>query len=270
MKQEAIDLVFLIDQSGSMAGLEDDTIGGFNTLLKQQQAIAGEAYVTTVLFDDRYERIHDHTEIRLVPPLTSQDYTPCGSTALLDAIGRTIRHIEMEQRKRGRNQREKVLFFIITDGQENASRHYTFPMIRSQIERQKEKYGWEFLFFGANMDAIAEAEKFGINADRAQNYRGDSFGTSSVYRTISAVSTGFRTGKGFPGMEVHKSEQAKTPEEAKAKLGQALRELKQAMEDLAEELNQMRDVAAANNGEIPDVNKLYEQVLEENQGDDKE
>ena len=136
MKQEAIDLVFLIDQSGSMAGLEDDTIGGFNTLLKQQQAIAGEAYVTTVLFDDRYERIHDHTEIRLVPPLTSQDYTPCGSTALLDAIGRTIRHIEMEQRKRGRNQREKVLFFIITDGQENASRHYTFPMIRSQIERQ--------------------------------------------------------------------------------------------------------------------------------------
>ena len=139
------------------------------------------------------------TEIRLVPPLTSQDYTPCGSTALLDAIGRTIRHIEMEQRKRGEEPKGKgaVLYHHRWTGKTPAATT-PFPMIRSQIERQKEKYGWEFLFFGANMDAIAEAAKFGIASDRAQNYRGDSFGTSSVYRTISAVSNWFSHGEGVP------------------------------------------------------------------------
>ena len=149
MKHEVTELVFLIDRSGSMAGLEDDTIGGFNTMLKQQQAVEGDAYVTVVLFDDRYELLCDHEDIRQVKPLTARDYVPQGSTALLDAIERTIHRIKKTQEDTG--VREKVLFFILTDGQENSSLRCTFPMIRSQIAHQKEKYGWEFVFFGSEI-----------------------------------------------------------------------------------------------------------------------
>ena len=195
MKKGLTELVFIIDRSGSMSGLEDDTTGGFNAMLREQQDVEGEAVVTTVLFDDRYELLHDRINIQAVAPLTRKDYTVRGSTALLDAIGRTIRKIRKVQRAAREDFRaEKVLFIIITDGQENASRHYTADMIRERIEHQKQKYGWEFIFFGANMDAIAEAGKIGIAADRARNYSADAYGTQSAYTAMSALSSAFRTG----------------------------------------------------------------------------
>ena len=193
MKKGLTELVFIIDRSGSMSGLEDDTIGGFNAMLQEQQDVEGEAVVTTVLFDDRYELLHDRINIQAVAPLTRKDYTVRGSTALLDAVGRTIHKIKKIQRATREDFRaEKVLFIIITDGQENASRHYTADMIKERIEHQKQKYGWEFCFFGANMDAIAEAGKIGIAADRARNYFADACGTQAAYTAMSAISSAFR------------------------------------------------------------------------------
>ena len=193
MKKGLTELVFIIDRSGSMSGLEEDTIGGFNAMLQEQQEVDGEAVVTTVLFDDRYELLHDRISIQAVAPLTRKDYTVRGGTALLDAIGRTIHKIRKVQRTVREDFRaEKVLFIIITDGQENASRHYTVDMIKERIEHQRQKYGWEFIFFGANMDAIAEAGKIGIAADRARNYSADAFGTQSAYTAMSAISSAFR------------------------------------------------------------------------------
>ncbi len=195
MKKGLTELVFIIDRSGSMSGLEDDTIGGFNAMLQEQQDLEGEAVVTTVLFDDRYELLHDRINIQAVAPLSRKDYTVRGSTALLDAIGRTIRKIRKAQHATQEDFRaEKVLFVIITDGLENASHHYTADMIKERIEHQRQKYGWEFIFFGANMDAIAEAGKIGIAADRARNYSADAYGTQSVYTAMSAMSSAFRTG----------------------------------------------------------------------------
>ena len=198
MRNDMAELVFIIDRSGSMTGLEDDTIGGFNAMLKQQQAVEGDAVVTTVLFDNHYELLHNRLDIRAVAPLTRETYTIGGGTALLDAIGRTIHNIRKVQHNSIEAYRAgKVMFFIITDGQENPSRHYTAPMIRQRIEHMKQKYGWEFLFFGANMDAIVEAEKIGISPDRARNYCSTATGTASVYSDISAVSTSFRTGSPY-------------------------------------------------------------------------
>ena len=162
-------------------------------MLSQQQAVEGEAFVTTVLFDDQYELLHDKVDIRKVPPMTKKDYTTRGSTALLDAVGITIHNMRKAQREEGRI--AKVMFFIITDGHENASRRYTFDMIRERIEHQKKKYGWEFVFFGANMDAIAEAAKLGIGADRACGYISDAHGTASVYASMSGMSSAFREGR---------------------------------------------------------------------------
>ena len=196
MKKGLTELVFIIDRSGSMAGLESDTIGGFNSMLKEQQAVAGEAVVTTVLFDDQYELLHDRIDIRAVAPLSEKDYTVRGSTALLDAVGKTIKKIREVQNRTAEDYRaEKIMFVIITDGEENASREYSINRIKKRIERQKEKYGWEFVFFGANMDAIAEAGKLGIDADRAQNYNADSVGTHMAYTAMSAISTAYRGGK---------------------------------------------------------------------------
>jgi len=193
MKQGLTELVFIIDRSGSMAGLENDTIGGFNSMLKEQQIVEGEATVTTVLFDDRYELIHDRIDIRAVAPLTAEDYTVRGSTALLDAVGKTIKKIREVQKRTAEDYRaEKVMFVIITDGEENASREYSADRVKKRIEKQKEKYGWEFIFFGANMDAVAEAGKLGISADRAQNYNADSIGTSAAYSKMSKISTAYR------------------------------------------------------------------------------
>ena len=193
MKKRLTELVFIIDRSGSMGGLESDTIGGFNVMLKEQQAVDGEAYVTTVLFDDQYELLHDRIDVKAVAPLTDKDYTVRGSTALLDAIGKTIRKIRTAQKNTAEDYKaEKVLFVIITDGQENASREYSLDRIRNRIERQKIKYNWEFLFFGANMDAVSEAGKLGISADWSHTWLADAAGTSTAYATMSQVSVKYR------------------------------------------------------------------------------
>lgn len=193
MKKGLTELVFIIDRSGSMGGLEGDTIGGFNTMLKEQQAVEGEAFVTTVLFDDQYELLHDRIDIKAISPLNEHDYTVWGSTALLDSVGKTIHKIRRVQKSTAEDYwAEKVLFVIITDGAENASRKYTAEQIKALIQHQREKHGWEFIFIGANMDAVVEAGRIGIAADRARNYIADSVGTSTVYSDISKMSTAFR------------------------------------------------------------------------------
>ena len=192
------ELVYIIDRSGSMSGLEGDTIGGFNAMLKEQQALEGEAVLTTVLFDDKYELLHDRINIRGVAPMNEKDYFVRGSTALLDAVGKTINKVKRVQKNSTEDYRaDKVMFIIITDGFENASCEYTAEWVKERIERQKQKYDWEFIFIGANMDAITEAGKLGISADRAQNYHADSIGTSKAFAAMSAASTGLRTGKGL-------------------------------------------------------------------------
>ena len=186
MKKGLTELVFIIDRSGSMSGLEDDTIGGFNAMLKEQQGVEGEAVVTTVLFDDRYELLHDRIPLQGVAPLTSGQYYVRGSTALLDAIGRTIQKIANIQRHTAPDMRaDKVLFVITTDGYENASREYSYEKIRSMVELEQKEYGWEFLFLGANIDAIAVAGQVGISADRAVTYHADSAGTALNYDVVS-------------------------------------------------------------------------------------
>ena len=213
MKKGLTELVFIIDRSGSMEGLESDTIGGFNAMLKEQKAVEGEAIVTTVLFDDKYELLHDRIDIKAVTPLTDKDYTVRGSTALLDALGKTIHKIRTVQKRTPKEDRaEKVLVVVITDGMENASRKYSAARIKKRIKRQKEKYGWEFVFFGANMDAVLEAGKLGIEAGSVHNYRSDSAGTSTAYEAISSISTAFREGKPFTGAATPKNTERLTEE----------------------------------------------------------
>lgn len=186
MKKNLTELVFILDRSGSMAGLEADTIGGFNAMIDKQRAEEGEAYVSTVLFDNESVVIHDRVPLDKVPKLTSRDYYVRGCTALLDAVGGAIHHIgNVHKYAREEDRPEKTLFIITTDGMENASRRYTYDKVKAQISRQKEKYGWEFLFLGANIDAAREAARFGINADRAANYHADHQGTGVIYETVS-------------------------------------------------------------------------------------
>ncbi len=197
MKKDLTELVFIIDRSGSMGGLESDTIGGFNAMLKEQKAVKGEALVTTVLFDDQYELLHDRIDIQAIAPLSDKDYTVRGSTALFDALGKTIKkvrnaHSHTEEAYRP----EKVMFFVITDGLENASREYSADRLKARIEHQRKKHGWEFVFFGANMDAVLEAGKLGIAADRAMKYQANSDGINESWSSISLYSSGYRTDQG--------------------------------------------------------------------------
>lgn len=193
MKKNLTELVFILDKSGSMSGLEKDTIGGFNSLLDQQRKVDGECVITTVLFDNRYELLHDRIDIRAVQPITGKEYFVGGSTALLDAIGKTIHKIGAVQKNTTEDYRaEKVMFVIITDGEENASRHYSSMQIREMIQRQKERYGWEFIFLGANIDAVETAGRFGIDADRAVDYVPDGEGTELNYRMMSETVATFR------------------------------------------------------------------------------
>ena len=155
---KATELVFILDKSGSMAGLESDTIGGFNAMLQKQKALPGACRITTVLFDNRYELLHDRIDIRAVSPVTEREYQVGGSTALLDAIGRTIQKLAGVQRNTAEEYRaDKVMFVIITDGAENSSREYSSQRVKAMIEHEKEKYGWEFVFLGANIDAVETA-----------------------------------------------------------------------------------------------------------------
>ena len=193
MKKNLTEIVFILDRSGSMAGLEADTIGGFNAMIEKQRKEPGEAIVSTVLFDNECEAIHDRVPLDRVPALTEREYFVRGCTALLDAVGGAIRHIgNVHKYAREEDRPEKTLFVITTDGMENASRRFTYDRLKAMIKRQKERYGWEFLFLGANMDAAREAARFGIGADRAANYHADSEGTNVIYETVGEAITQVR------------------------------------------------------------------------------
>ena len=186
MKKNLTEIVFILDRSGSMAGLEDDTIGGFNAMIQKQKGEDGEAYVSTVLFDNHTEVIHDRVDIQQIQPMTRKDYYVRGCTALLDAVGKSIHHIgNVHKYAREEDRPEKTIFVITTDGMENASQEYTYDRVRKMIEHEQEKYGWEFLFLGANIDAAKEAARFGITEDRAANYHADHQGTTVIYEAMS-------------------------------------------------------------------------------------
>ena len=186
MKKNLTEIVFILDRSGSMCGLEADTIGGFNAMIDKQKKIDGEAYVSTVLFNNRSNVIHDRVHLDTVKPLTEADYTVGGCTALLDAVGDAIHHIgNIHKYARVEDVPEHTLFIITTDGMENASCHYDWQTLKKMIERQKQKYGWEFLFLGANIDARETAQCFGIHADRAVNYNADSEGIQLNYQVLN-------------------------------------------------------------------------------------
>ena len=188
MKKNLTEIVFILDRSGSMAGLESDTIGGFNAMIEKQKLEPGEAFVSTVLFDNETEVIHDRVDIKKIELLTDCDYYVRGCTALLDAVGGAIHHIgNVHKYARPEDRPEKTLFVITTDGMENASRKYSYDRVKMMIERQHDKYGWEFIFLGANIDAVKEAARFGISEDRAANYHADSTGTAVIYEAMSEV-----------------------------------------------------------------------------------
>lgn len=194
MKKNLTELVFILDRSGSMAGLEGDTIGGFNAMMEKQKREPGETLVSTVLFDQDTQVIHDRVPLEKLGPLTEEEYYVRGSTALLDAVGGAIRHIgNVHKYAREEDVPEKTLFVITTDGMENASRHYDYDRVKDMIRRQQERYGWEFLFLGANIDAAREAGRFGIRPECAADYHADSRGTRVIYESLSQAVCQVRT-----------------------------------------------------------------------------
>lgn len=186
MRKGLTEVVFILDRSGSMGGLELDTIGGFNSMMAKQKKEEGEALVSTILFDDKCEVLHDRVAIDQVPEMTDRDYYVRGCTALLDAVGGAIHHIRnVHKYAREEDRPEKTLFVITTDGMENASRQYNIEQVKKMVQHQQEKYGWEFIFIGANIDAIATAGTFGIRKERAVNYMHDSVGTANVFASVN-------------------------------------------------------------------------------------
>lgn len=194
MRKNLTEIVFILDRSGSMSGLEADTIGGFNSMIEKQKKAEGEALISTVLFDNTSEVIHDRVSVQNIKPMTDEDYTVRGCTALLDAIGGAIHHIgNVHKYARAEDVPEHTMFVITTDGMENASRRYDSEKVKKMIERQKEKYGWEFLFLGANIDAVETARGFGISEDRAVNYHSDSEGTQLNYEVLNDAISAVRS-----------------------------------------------------------------------------
>lgn len=193
-KNNITELVFILDRSGSMAGLEADTIGGFNAMIEKQRKEVGECYVSTILFDNVSEVLHDRVKLSEVSPITDKQYTVRGCTALIDAIGGAVHHIaNIHKYARPEDVPEHTMFVITTDGMENASRIFTADKVKKMIERQKSKYGWEFLFIGANIDAVETAAVYGISSDRAVNYHADSQGTAVLYETVADAVTCMRS-----------------------------------------------------------------------------
>ena len=193
MKNNITELVFILDRSGSMSGLEDDTIGGFNSMIEKQKKQDGDCYVSTVLFDDESEVLHDRVKLADISKMTDNDYTVRGCTALIDAIGGAIHHIgNIHKYARPDDVPEHTMFIITTDGQENASHRYTSEQVKKMIEHRREKYGWEFLFIGANIDAVETAARYGIDKERAVNYNADSEGTRLNYEVMSETICSFR------------------------------------------------------------------------------
>ena len=196
MRENLTEMVFVLDRSGSMSGLAADTIGGFNELIEKQKKIEGDAYVTTVLFDHEYEVLHDHVALGEVAPLTDKEYFARGSTALLDAVGRTINAVGVRLAATPEEERpEHVVFVITTDGMENASREYTAKQVREMVEHQQQKYSWQFVFLGANMDAVSEARNLGISAKYAADFTPSHSGVRKMYSmALDRVMSGKRTG----------------------------------------------------------------------------
>lgn len=193
------ELVFILDRSGSMAGLESDTIGGFNAMIEKQKKETGEVYVSTVLFDNISNVLHDRLRLSEIPKMTDKDYEVRGCTALVDAIGGAIHHISnIHKYARPEDVPARTLFIITTDGMENASHRYTASQVRQMIAERKQKYGWEFLFIGANIDAVQTAADFGIDENRAVNYHADELGTQVLYETLTAPISAMRTGSAIP------------------------------------------------------------------------
>lgn len=194
MKKNLTEIVFILDRSGSMSGLEQDTIGGFNSLIAKQKKEDGEAYISTVLFDHISEVLHDRVDLKKIKPMTEDEYYVRGSTALLDAVGGAINHIgNIHKYARKEDVSEKTIFVIMTDGYENASRRYSYDEIRSMITRQKERFGWEFMFLGANIDVISEARKFGVDEEMAVEFLSDKKGTAVSYDAICGAVSNCRT-----------------------------------------------------------------------------
>ena len=186
MKKNLTEMVFILDRSGSMAGLEEDTVGGFNGMIERQKKEEGEALVSTVLFSSESVVIHDRVDVRKVEPMTDRQYRVGGCTALIDAVGGAIHHIgNVHKYAREEDVPEHTVFVITTDGMENASRRYTANEVRNMVKRQQEKYGWEFLFLGANIDAVETAARYGIAEDRAVNFNNDAEGLQLNYATVS-------------------------------------------------------------------------------------
>ena len=203
MRKGLTEVVFILDRSGSMSGLEADTIGGFNSMIAKQQKEEGEAYISTVLFDDTCEVLYDRVPVNKVEPMNDNQYYVRGCTALLDAIGGAIHHIgNVHKYAREEDRPEKTLFIITTDGMENASRQYSYEKVKEMVERQKGKYGWEFLFLGANIDAIDVAGKFGIDSNRTLNYVSDHKGTQLNYEVLNKTVSEFRACKSLVKEEI--------------------------------------------------------------------
>ncbi len=201
MKKGLTEIVFILDRSGSMSGLESDTIGGYNSMLKKQKSEDGEAIISTVLFDDRTEILHDRKNLDQVNPITDKDYYVRGCTALLDAVGGAIKHIGKVQKEAGNDRPEKTLFIITTDGMENASRKYTYDKVKKMVEKKKEKDHWEFIFMGANIDAISVAGRFGVASNRAVRFENDGMGAGLNYEVMSKLVSCARAAKSAEAVE---------------------------------------------------------------------